>query len=83
MAKQENTVTTVNEQAASSGMKVSREQEIASVIKARYSIDDQIAILRQKETKPEEYEAFFAFAEQVKATVTAARAAEEEAENSE
>lgn len=44
---------------------------IAQVIKARYSIDDQIAILRQKDTKPEEYEAFFAFAEKVKTDVTA------------
>ena len=40
-----------------------------------YSIDDQIAILRQKDQKPEEYEAFFRFAEDVKTAVTAARAA--------
>lgn len=50
---------------------ISREQMIAQVIKARYSIDDQIAILRQKDTKPEEYQAFFAFAEKVKTDVTA------------
>lgn len=65
------------------GMRVSREAEIASVINARYSIDDQIAILRQKEQKPEEYAEFFAFAEQVKATVTAARAAEAAAQGAE
>ena len=73
MAGNENTM---NEQVNITSMRVSREEEIASVIKAKYSIDDQIAILRQKDTKPEEYAAFFAFAEQVKATVTAARAAE-------
>ena len=39
------------------------------------AIDDQIAILRQKDQKPEEYEAFFRFAEDVKTAVTAARAA--------
>ncbi len=51
-------------------MRASREQVIASVIAAKYSIDDQIAILRQKDTKPEEYQAFFDFAEEVKRKVT-------------
>lgn len=55
--------------------RVSREKMIAMVIAGRYSIDDQIAILRQKETKPEEWEAFNAFAEEVKAQVTAEYAA--------
>lgn len=81
MAKQVNTATMANEQTAPSGMRVSREEEIASVIKAKYSIDDQIAILRQKDTKPEEYQAFFSFAEEVKAAVTAARAAEAAAQD--
>lgn len=51
--------------------RVSREKMIAMIIAGKYSIDDQIAILRQKDTKPDEYEAFFAFAEEVKANVTA------------
>ncbi len=51
-------------------MRASREQVIASVIAAKYSINDQIAILRQKDTKPEEYQAFFDFAEEVKRKVT-------------
>ena len=57
-------------------MQISREQEIAKVINARYSVDDQLAILRQRDSKPEEYEAFYAFAERVKAEVTAARASD-------
>ncbi len=57
-------------------MKITREQMIAAVIAARYSVDDQIAILRQKDSKPEEYQAFFDFAEEVKAKVTAEFAAE-------
>lgn len=62
-------------------MRISREKMIANVIAGKYSIDDQIAILRQKETKPEEWEEFNAFAEQVKAAVTAEYAAiEAEAE---
>ena len=50
-------------------MRINREQMIAKVINTRYSVDDQIAILRQRDAKPEEYEAFYAFAEQVKADV--------------
>lgn len=51
-------------------MRISREQMIGKVIGSRYSVDDQIAILRQKDTKPEEWEAFNAFAEEVKKKVT-------------
>lgn len=50
-------------------MRITQDQMIAKVINARYSIDAQIAIMRQKDAKPEEYEAFYAFAEQVKADV--------------
>lgn len=52
-------------------MRISQDQMIAKVINAKYSIDEQIALLRQKEAKPEEYEAFYDFAEQVKADVKA------------
>ncbi len=48
---------------------ISREQEIAAVINAKYSIDDQIAILRQKDTKPEAYQEFFDFCEEVKSKI--------------
>jgi len=51
-------------------MRAGREEVIASVIAAKYSINDQIAILRQKDAKPEEYQAFFDFAEEVKRKVT-------------
>lgn len=55
------------ETASESGM--TRAQEIAAVIDAKYSIDDQIALLRQKDTKPEEWVAFNAFCEEVKAKI--------------
>ena len=64
-------------------MGIGREQMIAEVINAKYSIDDQIAIIRQKDAKPEEYEAFYAFAEQVKADVKAEYAAFEAETDSE
>ena len=52
-------------------------EEISAVIDAKYSIDDQIALLRQKDTKPEEWAAFNAFAEEVKRKVKESRGAAE------
>ena len=52
-------------------------EEVAAVIGAQYSIDDQIALLRQKDTKPEEWEKFNAFAEEVKRKVKESRKDEE------
>lgn len=62
-------------EAPANEMRVSRDEMIAKVINAKYSIDDQIAIIRQRDNKPEEYAEFYAFAEQVKADVTAEYAA--------
>lgn len=39
---------------------------IISRIREVYSIDDEIAILRQKDTKPEEFAEYNAFVEQIK-----------------
>ncbi len=50
---------------------MTRDREIAAVITAKYSIDDQIALLRQKDTKPEEWAAFNKFCEEVKAKIPA------------
>ena len=49
---------------------INREEMIAKVINTRYSIDEQIALLRQRDSKPEEYDAFYAFAEEVKRKVS-------------
>ena len=49
--------------------RISQDRMIALVIDSKYSIDDQIALLRQKDTKPEEWAAFNAFAEEVKRKV--------------
>ena len=38
-------------------------QMVVSKIRARYSIDDELAILRQRDTKPEEFAAYDAYAE--------------------
>ncbi len=52
---------------------ITYEEEVALVIDAQYSIDAQIAILRQKDEKPEEYQAFFDFCEDVKRRVKEGR----------
>ena len=44
---------------------------VSRLIRERYSIDDEMAILRQRYTKPEEYEAYNAFCEECKAKAKA------------
>ena len=40
---------------------------VSKLIRERYSVDDEMAILRQKETKPEEWQEYNAFCEDCKA----------------
>lgn len=42
-------------------------QLVSEYIREKYSIDDELAILRQKDEKPEEYAAYYAYAEECKA----------------
>ena len=39
---------------------------VSRLIRERYSIDDEMAILRQRDTKPDEYEVYNAFCEKCK-----------------
>ena len=41
-------------------------ERVINRIRAVYSVDDELAILRQKDTKPEEFEEYNSFVEQVK-----------------
>ena len=43
------------------------EQRIVARIRERYSIDDELAILRQRDTKPDEFNAYNEYVEQIKA----------------
>ena len=43
------------------------EERVVELIRERYSIDDEIAILRQKDTKQDEYQAWYDFCEACKA----------------
>lgn len=42
------------------------EEKVVELIRERYSVDDEIAILRQKDTKQEEYQAWYDFCEECK-----------------
>jgi len=43
------------------------EEKVVALIRERYSIDDEIAILRQKDTKQDEYQAWYDYCEECKA----------------
>ena len=42
------------------------EQRVVDRIREVYSIDDELAILRQRDTKPEEFAAYNSFVEKIK-----------------
>ena len=41
-------------------------ERVVSRIREKYSIDDELAILRQRDTKPEEFAEYNTFVEQIK-----------------
>lgn len=43
------------------------EQRVVLRIRERYSVDDELAILRQRDTKPDEFAEYNEYVEQVKA----------------
>lgn len=42
-------------------------ERVISRIREKYSVDDEIAILRQRDTKPDEFAEYNTFVEQIKA----------------
>lgn len=43
------------------------EQQVEALIRQQYSVSDELAILRQRDTKPKEFKAYFEYCEQCKA----------------
>ncbi len=43
---------------------IERSKKIVNLIRKKYSIDEELAILRQKESKPEKFIEYFSFAEE-------------------
>ena len=52
-------------------LETARKNAIVDRIRDRYSIEDELALLRQRDTKPEEFAEYNAFVEQIKADVNA------------
>ena len=50
---------------------VEYENKIVSLIRERYNVNQELAILRQKITKPEEYQTYYNYVEECKAKVKA------------
>lgn len=48
---------------------VSYDEAVNAEIRKRYSLSNELSILRQAATKPEEYEAYFAYCEECKCHV--------------
>ena len=51
--------------------KSNRKEIIISAIREKYSVDDEFAILRQRDTKPDEFDEYFKFVEGVKEALKA------------
>ena len=47
------------------------ENRVVELIRKKYSLNQELAILRQRDEKPEEYQAYHDYAEQCKATAKA------------
>ena len=48
-------------------VKIPYEQRVVDRIRLKYSVDDELAILRQRDTKPDEFFAYNDFVERIKA----------------
>lgn len=61
-----------NKPAMSAGdIRALKSREIEKLIRLRYSLSDELAILRQRDEKPEEFAAYHAYAEECKKRVKA------------
>lgn len=57
------------------------EERVTSLIRERYSVSAELAVLRQRDSKPEEFDAYNAFAEECKAQAKAALIEEATSQN--
>lgn len=51
------------------GLRALKSREIEKLIRLRYSMSDELAILRQRDEKPEEFAEYHAYAEECKRVV--------------
>ena len=58
---------TEDEAASLVSVEISYEKRVALRVREKYSADDELALLRQRDTKPDEFAAYNAFVEAIKA----------------
>ena len=47
-------------------IKIPYDERVVSLIREKYSLDEELAIQRQRDTKPEEFQAYFEYCEACK-----------------
>lgn len=47
-------------------IKIPYEEKVVALIREKYSLDEELAIQRQRDTKPEEFQAYFEYCEECK-----------------
>lgn len=47
-------------------IKIPYNEKVVSLIREKYSLDEELAIQRQRDTKPEEFQAYFDYCEECK-----------------
>lgn len=57
---------TEEEEQTSENVLLSYEERVVSFIREQYSLDEELSIQRQRDTKPEEFKRYFAYCEECK-----------------
>ena len=60
------TYVTSDEEQSTDEIVISYEEKVVSLIREKYSVDDELAIQRQRDTKPDEFNEYFAYCEKCK-----------------
>ena len=55
-----------NEEQTTEEIEIPYDERVVSLIRERYSLDEELAIQRQRDTKPEEFQAYFDYCEECK-----------------
>ena len=60
------TYVTSDEEQSTNEIVIPYEEKVVSLIREKYSVDDELAIQRQRDTKPDEFNEYFAYCEECK-----------------
>ena len=60
------TYVTSDEEQTTEEIVIPYEEKVVSLIREKYSLDEELAIQRQRDTKPDEFNEYFAYCEECK-----------------